>query len=653
MRLLSPARVAPAAALLLAASLAARAQEASVPDAARALGLAAKSLPAKDAALVRQRALMLVLLAEQGRLVPAGATPSGLATLEDAFLAEKEDSGARASLVAGLPGADDLVFNGKKLSGGNFKAIDALVGVDGRPIALDRKLPAFLVPLSMEDAESLMATGEAFRHAAADLAPRIDAINRARVSSLFVADGLAVRPYAGRIDDLYFHLAQEGPRGGAVDFYALTERIPYDAVSGPANGAALPAPEFSMSDLLSGGALVAVGDFLKANPGLLARNPFTGFAVRVLPYMGEAVRAAAPGTELKASREVMKRALADPRRFTPAPVPPLFQDRSRFLGMVLGKCVRVANKQKSKAEFSNEIANVESETLLPDEVGEPAANEFLVDTRPEAVAPDPPDLGGGPASALAQTPGATPNEVALIPPAQPVETLAETKPPTPAPLPRIAEAAPANPEPASSPSVPAEREEPRIAKAEPVPPRELPVKPAEPVSEEPTVAATEPVVAAVQPLPEPPREEQAPPAPTQPPAPVIPPPQNPFQVAVLVPTVEQAEAYAKAIRESDARLSANSAALNRALCYQKWLADALAPIETALAEAAPDASLESLEKSATLAKAAIARAEEESRRLRAQRMEELTARGALRHALEQRVRTERGDEMRRLAGSPV
>jgi hypothetical protein len=596
--------------------------------------------------MVKQRALLLALLSEHGRLLPSGVTTADLDRIDAASLSEKSGAPTAASVLAALPAADTIAFDGKKLAGGNFKNIDALVGEDGRPIALDRLLPAFLVPLTAGDADALSLAGEAFQGGGGGtLAARLDAIYGAPVAGRFVADGLAMRAYAGRIDDLYFHLAQEGGRGGAVDFYALTERLPYHPLTGL--GEATPEATLGMSDLLSGGAFAAVRDFLRANPGALARNPFAGFAARVMPYMDDAVRSAATGSELKASREVVKLALTDPRRFAPAPVPPLFKDRSRFLGGIfLNRFAPVS--RKAKAEFSREIASVESETLLPDETGDPAGNVLLLDTRPEAVAPDPPDFDA--LAAGSQIADASPG---LIPsgsdPAAAADDPAAGKLAAQTKLASamandaneaVARRAQAAQEAAAaSPAIVAEAQP--VEKSEESPEIAPPAAPPSGVAE---AAAEDQSIA---------REEAQPAAPADAPQPEAR-PASAFQVAVLVPTAAQAEAYAKAIRESDERLSTNAAALNRALCYRKWLAGALAPIDAALAgDGLDSASRERLEKAAGIARATLAGVEADGRRLGEERMAELTARGALRRDLEQQVRAERGEDLRRLAGTHV
>jgi hypothetical protein len=644
MRLLISSCVALVAALPLAAREAC-AQAGSVPDAAWALARAADALPAKTAGIVKQRALMLALLSEHGRLLPSGLTAADLARIEAASLSEKSGPAPVASALDALPAADSIGFDGKKLAGGNFKNIDALVGADGRPVALDRQIPAFLVPLTAGDADALNVAAEAFQSGGeGELAARLDAVYGAPVAGRFVADGLAMRAYAGRIDDLYFHLAQEGGRGGAVDFYALTERLPYHPLTGL--GEATPAAAFGMSDLLSGGAFAAVRDFLRANPGALARNPFAGFAARVMPYMDDAVRSAAAGSELKASREVVKLALADPRRFAPAPVPPLFKDRSRFLGGIfLSRFAPVSRKAKS--EFSREIANVESETLLPDETGDPAGNVLLLDTRPEAVAPDPPDFDA--LTAGSQIADASPG---LIPsgsdPAAAADAPAAGKLAAQTKLASamvndaheevVRRAQPAQEAAAASPAM--------VAEAQPVEKSEASPESAAPAAGSSVAEAAMKDQSIAREEPQPAAPAEAPPAAVR--------PASAFQVAVLVPTAAQAEAYANAIRESDERLSTNAAALNRALCYRKWLAGALAPIDAALAAGglAPSAR-EQLERAAGIARATLTGVVEDGRRLNEERMSELAARGALRRDLEQQVRAERGEDLRRLAGTHV
>jgi hypothetical protein len=598
---------------IVAAAPLAEAEESRVEAAARALSASAELLPAKARATVRQRALQLALLDREGRLVPSAATPEEVEALVRCVLVETPSYDAR--VLSGLPPADTVIFNGSRLSGGNFLNVDAIVGADGRPIALDRQLPAILVPLAAEDASSLNASGEVFRNepASVALAADIDRVYHAPVAARFVADGVAVRPYAGRIDDLYFHLVQEGSTSSCLDFYAILESLAgrrYDPVTGMGVGSDVPAVGFSLSDLLSGGGFHAVQKFRTSHPNALARNPFSGFGVRLLPFLGETLRTAAVGSDLSISRETVKLALTNPRRFAPAPVAPIFQDRSRFLGGDFSGFTRVGSKGLRAESFSEQIAEVEAEVPLPEKLDDPSVNALLIDTNPEAIAPDPPPIAAEvvAASEPMEAPAgriAISQKVDLLPPAHGAEDLSPDASIAAAEPPITAEDAPAAPD------------------AQPSPDRE------------PAVLAAIPVT------------EPAEPQPVAPPEPVK------FQVAVLTPTAAQAEAYVEAIAASDAKLTANAAELNRAACYLRWFKEALQPIEAALSEN-PGLDAEARNRLAAvteLSRAEMASLIKRSGELRSERLAEITARVALRRDLEQTIRTERTETLRSLAGT--
>ncbi len=359
--------------------------QSSIDQTAIALAEAARNLPAEARLQTTRAALSIVLLSRFNRLLPAGLDATSLDELASIFLFQKSDPGRQSAMANRLPPADSLVFDGTRLVGGNFRNIDSLIGKDGRPIALNRDLPAWIVPLTPAAAAALEAQREKFQSNPSTPAT-IDLTNRiyqAHVGENLAADGIFLRPYSGRIDDLYHHLAQQGNDATGLDFYALLDSLPprqYSPISGTATRGSVPVSRFNLSDVLSGGSFFAIQKFRSENPKATVKNPFKGLAVRLLPFLGNSLRETDPGSPLRVSGETMRRAISDPRRFTPGKVPPLFNDPSRFLGQWADpRFPRVAKKKKKSAasELFEEIQKIDFETPLPEMNLDPAGNELL------------------------------------------------------------------------------------------------------------------------------------------------------------------------------------------------------------------------------------------------------------------------------------
>jgi hypothetical protein len=197
-----------------------------------------------------------------------------------------------------------------------------------------------------------------------------------------VDDGIFCRPYAGRTDDLYYRLVQEHPRTPSeMNFYAIAESLPgrnYHPLTGIGSPVSVPSPWFSVSEILSGGGLLAVEDFKNRNRRADVRNPFFGFAARVLPFLGPSLESSQPGEELNVSKDVIRRAIQSPHRFTPKPVEPIFSDPSHFFGCLVPRFLCVARRM-SRAEMAEEFRKIDFGTPLPDVPSEPIGNEVLTD----------------------------------------------------------------------------------------------------------------------------------------------------------------------------------------------------------------------------------------------------------------------------------
>jgi len=354
-----------------------------VAEPARKLAAAAMFLPAPQREEVRHKALAIILLAEYGRLLPSGLSAGQWETLENLFLQGRSEEPARRRAAGGLPMADTIRFDGGRLDGGGFSRIDNIIGTDGRPIALDRRLPARLIPLNQGEENLLRQAATRFSAAPSGngIRERTDALYRAQLDSHLVADGIFYRPYAGRTDDLFYRLVQENSTPSSdMNFYAIAESLPgrrYHPLTGIGASAAVPSPWFSVSEILSGGGLLAVEDFKSRNPRADVRNPFFGFAARILPFLGTSLETTRSGDELSISRDVIRSAIESTQRFTPKPVEPIFSDPARFFGFLTPRFLQVSRKM-TRAEMAEEMRKIDFETPLPSIPTEPVANEVLV-----------------------------------------------------------------------------------------------------------------------------------------------------------------------------------------------------------------------------------------------------------------------------------
>lgn len=289
------------------------------------------------------------------RLVPPNVPPEEITALASTFAepATAERDTALKAMTAGYPAADDLSFDGEKYSGGNFAFIDSMIGMTGRPIALDRALPMWLVPLSPAGETALTTLHDKFQ-AAKSSATVMGATARllapaggdagAAVTLLF-ADGSYVRSYCGRFDDLYFHLYQNGNGLSAVAFQAIADGLTlrrYHPLAGLVPAALAPEARFDLSDILSNGGRAAIGKW-EASQGDLSGRALATFSYRILPHISARLAAARPGTSITVSQQEFVQALSSRRTLYPVGVPPLYRSAARFFGFNPGRLLAVAD----------------------------------------------------------------------------------------------------------------------------------------------------------------------------------------------------------------------------------------------------------------------------------------------------------------------
>lgn len=650
---------------------------------ATALARAARDLPDSERQRTTQAALSIILLTKFDRILPR-LQPTTLNQLADIFLAENPDTAEQAATASKFPPADTIDFDGSRLTGGNFRNIDAIIGLGGRPIALDRELPAWIVPLEPARAQALDSSRNAgwSSQKFPELQSLFNRIYAADVGEHLVADGIFLRPYAGRMDDLYHHLVQQGGRNGQLDYFALLDSLPvrqYSPIAGTASRKSVPPLRVNLSNILSGGSLQAIQNFKAENPRDNVQNPFKGFAVRTLPYLPEQLRKTAPGSDLKVSGDLMQRAISDPRRYSPGKAPPLFHDPSRFLGQWEDpRFIRVSKKKKaSNAALFAEIQKVDFDTPLPEMSFEPAGNALL-SSAPNTSAPDDTvdllnDLGLPPEAenTAKYDPPDAPEPVlppariteSQIPPAptplltKPAPPLLDSEPLETPPVIDLAQAPtpePPKPEPAATPATP-----PLAAEQ----PASTPVASATPPPQAPKPSAIA-VIPTQKALPQATPQETPAPAPTpqkepqvaraipvNPPEESRSPASSSYQVAVLTPTANEAIDYLKKIAASDISLSNNLAATRRADCVIRWLGEAVKPFEPLLTQSPESPEAKAVEPLIVQARDEVVALLKDREALQSSFMQELKDRQNARQALEKEIQTARRDELTRRSGT--
>ena len=576
--------------------------------------------PETRASLARP-VLSLVLLSEHARLLPKDASPTLLEMLATHCMAP--NSQLPPSLASLLPPADSRFFNGTSLSGGNFAAHDSLISLRGQPVAFDRQIPTLLVPLKESESPVLEELRASFqeRPETAPLRERTNRLLQAQLGEALADDGLLLRPYAGKLDDLYVRLFQEGDTASQTRLLALLETLPdrtYHPVSGSGPQSSVPPLPFSLSDMLSGGGLSALRQFALENPNSKIRNPFSGIALHLLSLLDPTPNP--PGSSLSVTHETMRRALQSSRRFSPPEVKPLFRDPSRFLGSSTPAFLPVKNGPFLSRE------EVEKELPLPQSLEDPAANEafrgpvYWENPANNPLLPNAPN----------QLVPATPAGKSQPPPAsQPQKPSSPGTRPSPTP-PLKTTAGPAKK------NVPSTPPEPPVVRALPV----EPAVPARPVPPPPDAVAGAVPRPSAQPSASAPQE----PPPGEPGSPTYRPKPR-FLVAVLLPPVEQGEVHLRAIAENDEALRAGVREENHALCKARWLVEALGVLESQKADAALRM------QPGILAQAGALRSRIEA--LRSERLQLLKAREALRSSMEAQLRDVGLKKLRAKLGTPL
>lgn len=639
--------------------------EPSLSSTSLALALAARDLPVAQRTQISQAALSIILLTKFNRLLPPSLSPQDLDRLSRIFISTSANEADQDSAAQKLPHADTLIFDGSKLSGGNFRFIDSIIGMNGHPIAFDRQLPAWITPLTFSAAKGLSNSQQNFANQPtnAELGELTNRIYQVNVAPHLAADGIFLRPYAGRIDDLYYHFTQTPEQKHSLNYFALLDSLPprqYSPITGTKSHQDVPPSRVNLSDILSTGSFSAIQRFRKENPQANIRNPFKGLAVRILPLLDEAIQKEKPGEEWKISRETLRRAMNDPRRFTPQKVPPIFNDPSRFLGWIDPRYTRVSKKKKTPDPLIEEIQKIDFDTPLPEMTFDHAGNELLQTN----------DLSGTPRELTEEETNAALLSDLGIPTQSPSQAKNQSQPNPNPPPPLILEDDTSTPYlipevPIASTQLPSSTD---LQKNAPVEALRDPVsKSVQSITANtPPQTDSKPDLATSEITPSSPHSTALPPSITAPlppaqssttgfitemPAERVPETRNGTnQVAVLAPTALEAIDYLKKIAASDLTLSENRAESKRSECLIRWLGNLVQPFESTLNDRSPSPEAQRIAPLVRDARDEVVGLLKRREALQSTLINELQNRSKTRKALENEIQTTRRDQLAKLTG---
>lgn len=304
----------------------------------------------KLGAVLQEAGVRSEVLTRFGRLLPEVLSATDRLQWATALeVTTAEGQAAFEKQAAALPKVDELIFDGQEYSGGNLSFIDCLLGKSGRPVAFDRALPSILVPLSLEAETAAVAKRTEFQAKAENAALREAATKThggTSADALF-GDGHYLRPYAGRFDDLYFHLFQNGTGPSGIAFGALVDglaqRRTYQPVNGVCQRSKVAPSSFDLSDILTDGGKAAVTKHLRSKYERPI-EPFRSFAFRILPTIIAKARELPAGSRFTTTTPEMLKALRAREHFYPIQVPPIYKSADRFLGWAGSMFIPVATK---------------------------------------------------------------------------------------------------------------------------------------------------------------------------------------------------------------------------------------------------------------------------------------------------------------------
>jgi hypothetical protein len=247
--------------------------------------------------------------------------------------------------------ANTLQYNGTNFVGGNYQFIDNLMGQNG-PVALDRILPATLVPVSGGLLQQAQQSVTSFTQS---LSPSlISATQDVLVGSLvpsgegtagqavgqllnqwmqgngtnptgMLGDGVFLRPYAGVVDDAYQTLVTNGTPLQKTQFFAADTLggNGYNPIMGATGNPNL--AMVNLDNVFSMGASQAYQTY-QQNHATSGTNPYQGYANQLLSQLPALFSQTAPGMPLMPTSQQTMTAQQTPVGSTglPGDYPPLF-----------------------------------------------------------------------------------------------------------------------------------------------------------------------------------------------------------------------------------------------------------------------------------------------------------------------------------------
>lgn len=228
-----------------------------------------------------------------------------------------------AQFVNYYPPYNSLRFNGSNFSGGNGLFVDNMAGLGGLPVANDRQIPMYLVPLSTT--ANAVLTGA--RTVYTDLALATGVVqgfnqlfsSTTPVSRNLVANGVMVRQ-AQPIDNLFINEVQNGSANSTIAFYGLVDGLDtvgyaYNPMSGVTQvrdrvQATNPKLRFNDTNTLSSGCWAAVEEYnakAVASGDSPVANQYDHYGYRVTPALLASGRII-PGQRISITQEIVDQA---------------------------------------------------------------------------------------------------------------------------------------------------------------------------------------------------------------------------------------------------------------------------------------------------------------------------------------------------------
>lgn len=206
-------------------------------------------------------------------------------------------------------------FDGTSFSGGDLGNIDAVVGINGVPVSMDRQLPVSVVPVSAAHLPALQSYQGSMGSSLTQLLNSFLPFNvrNSSLSSLIsqmlgrlggsmMGNGIFMRDYAGRADDGYAYSYGQTDPLLRMAYWASRQASGYDPLMGVVGDPAMTAGGM-FNDALTRGQYRAVDQYLRANGMDAAANPYSTFSGDIVGTALQQARATRVGERLAVTPE--------------------------------------------------------------------------------------------------------------------------------------------------------------------------------------------------------------------------------------------------------------------------------------------------------------------------------------------------------------